>query len=219
MASVFPGILQHYSKPDWIRERAILAPKNESVTKLNLQVQQMLPGMGKSYHSIDTVMDPSEAVNYPTEFLNSLDPSGCPPHILHLKVGAPIILLRNLNSPKLCNGTRLIIKTLHSNLIEATILTGCGSGESVFIPRIPIIPNDLPFSFKRLQFPVRLAFAMTINKAQGQSLRVAGINLEQPCFSHGQLYVACSRVGSPKRLFIWAPEGKTKNIVYQKALQ
>ncbi|XP_064085389.1 uncharacterized protein LOC135200711 [Macrobrachium nipponense] len=56
--------------------------------------------------------------------------------------------------------------------------------------------------FKRLQFPVRLAFAMTINKAQGQSLRVAGINLEQPCFSHRQLYVACSRVGSPERLFI-----------------
>ena len=219
MASVFPGILQHYFKPDWIRERAILAPKNESVTKLNLQVQRMLPGNGKSYLSIDTVMDPSEAVHYPMEFLNSLDPSGCPPHILHLKVGAPIILLRNLDSPRLCNGTRLIIKTLHSNLIEATILTGCGAGENVFIPRIPIIPNDLPFSFKRLQFPIRLAFAMTINKAQGQSLRVAGINLEQACFSHGQLYVACSRVGSPKRLFIFSPEGKTKNIVYQKALQ
>ncbi|XP_064117691.1 ATP-dependent DNA helicase PIF6-like [Macrobrachium nipponense] len=73
--------------------------------------------------------------------------------------------------------------------------------------------------FKRLQFPVRLAFAMTINKAQGQSLRVAGINLEQPCFSHRQLYVACSRVGSPEHLFILSLEGKTKNIVYQKALQ
>ncbi|XP_064120169.1 uncharacterized protein LOC135224776 [Macrobrachium nipponense] len=73
--------------------------------------------------------------------------------------------------------------------------------------------------FKCLQFQVRLAFAMTINKAQGQSLRVAGINLEQPCFSHGQLYVACSRVGSLERLFILSPEGKTKNIVYQKALR
>ncbi|XP_064117892.1 uncharacterized protein LOC135223357 [Macrobrachium nipponense] len=73
--------------------------------------------------------------------------------------------------------------------------------------------------FKRLQCPVRLAFAMTINKVQGQSLRVAGINLEQPCFSQGQLYVACSRVGSPERLFISSPEGKTKNIVYQKALR
>ncbi|XP_063931200.1 uncharacterized protein LOC135143251 [Zophobas morio] len=69
------------------------------------------------------------------------------------------------------------------------------------IPRIPMVPTDLPFTFKRLQFPVRLAFAMAINKAQGQSLRVAGLNLGNPCFSHGQLYVACSRVGIPKTLF------------------
>ncbi|XP_064116498.1 uncharacterized protein LOC135222344 [Macrobrachium nipponense] len=116
-----------------ICEKAILATKNESVTKLNLQVQRMLPGNGKSCYSIDTVMDPSEAVNYPTEFLNSLNPRGCLPHVLDLKVGAPIILLRNLDSPKHCNGTRLIIKTLHSNLIEAMILTGCGTGENVFI--------------------------------------------------------------------------------------
>jgi ATP-dependent DNA helicase PIF1 len=113
----------------------------------------------------------------------------------------------------------LKIKAFTDNLIEATILTGCAKGENVFIPRIPLIPGDLPFEFKRLQFPIRLAFAMSINKAQGQSLKVAGINLENPCFSHGQLYVACSRVGNPKHLYIHSPEGKTKNIVYQKALQ
>jgi hypothetical protein len=55
-----------------------------------------------------------------------------------------------------------------------------------------------PFDFKRLQFPVRLAFAMLISKAQGQSRKVAGINLETPYFSHGQLYVACTRVGTGK---------------------
>ncbi|GFX51010.1 ATP-dependent DNA helicase [Trichonephila clavipes] len=77
----------------------------------------------------------------------------------------------------------------------------------------------MPFEFKRLQFPVRLAFAMTINKAQGQSLQVCGLNLENPCFSHGQLYVACSRVGKPSDLFDYAPDGKTRNIVYPTALQ
>ena len=60
----------------------------------------------------------------------------------------------------------------------------------------------MPFDFKRLQFPVRLAFAITINKARGQSLSVAGINLEIP---HGQLYVACSRVETPKDLNVYAP--------------
>jgi ATP-dependent DNA helicase PIF1 len=60
---------------------------------------------------------------------------------------------------------------------------------------------------------------MSINKAQGQSLKVAGVNLETPCFSHGQLYVACSRVGTGKNLYVFAPDGKTKNVVYQTALQ
>ncbi|UYV83343.1 hypothetical protein LAZ67_23000652, partial [Cordylochernes scorpioides] len=71
---------------------------------------------------------------------------------------------------------------------EATILTGCFQNE-VFIPRIPLIHDDkhYPLHFKRLQFPIRVSFVMSINKAQGQSLKIAGIDLEQPCFSHGQL--------------------------------
>jgi ATP-dependent DNA helicase PIF1 len=70
----------------------------------------------------------------------------------------------------------------------------------------------VPYQFKRLQFPIRLSFAMTINKAQGQSLKVAGVHLQTPCFSHGQLYVAFSRVGANKNLIIFAPYGKTTNI-------
>jgi ATP-dependent DNA helicase PIF1 len=100
------------------------------------------------------------------------------------------------------------------NVIEATILTGKGKVETVFIPRIPLIPTDLPFNFKRLQFPVRLAFM--INKSQGQSIKYCGVDLRSPCFSHGQLYVACSRAGSPKNLFVLAPGGATKNVVYNQ---
>jgi ATP-dependent DNA helicase PIF1 len=116
------------------------------------------------------------------------------------------------------NGTRLAVKRLMPNLIEATLLTGKAKGEFVLIPRIPLIPTDMPFEFKRLQFPVRLSFAMSINKAQGQTLQVCGLDLEEPCFSHGQLYVSSSRVGTPNCLFVYGPNGQTKNIVYTNVL-
>lgn len=216
---VFPSLTTSYKNPDWLRERAILAPKNDDVNKLNEQIQLKLPGKLIKYKSIDTVMAEEQAVNYPTEFLNSLEPPGMPPHVLTLKVGSPVILIRNLNAPKLCNGTRLTIKNCSPNLIEATIIGDRFKGEDVLIPRIPMISNDLPFEFKRLQFPLRLAFAIIINKAQGQSLTIAGLILENSCFSHGQLYVACSRIGTPKNLYVFTPNKKTKNIVYPLALR
>ena len=88
-------------------------------------------------------------------------------------------------------------KKLTINVIHATMLKGKFKDAKVLIPRIRMIPTDMHFEFKRIQFPIRVAFAMTINKSQGQSLSVRGLNLDNPCFSHGQLYVACSRVGKP----------------------
>ncbi|GBL79097.1 hypothetical protein AVEN_92353-1 [Araneus ventricosus] len=104
------------------------------------------------------------------------------------------------------------------NIIEATIMTGHAAGEDVLIPRIPIIPSDFPFQFKRIQFHVRLSFAMSTNKAQGQSLKIVGLDLLRPCFSHGELYVGCSRVGNADNLYILVPNGRTKNIVYPETL-
>ena len=114
------------------------------------------------------MVNAEEVTVYPTEFLNSLTPNGFPPHNLKLKVGCPVMMLRNLDAPKLCNGTRLIIKQLGSHVIEATIMTGQAKGENIFIPRIPLIPSDSVIEFKRLQFPLRPCFAMTINKSQGK---------------------------------------------------
>jgi ATP-dependent DNA helicase PIF1 len=136
------------------------------VNAINLQIQKELSGETTSYKSVDTVTDVNEAVQYHTEFLNSFEPSGMPLHNLLLKIGSPIMLLRNLDAPRLRNGARLCVKSLMPHVIEATILTGCAKSEDVFISRIPMVPTDMPFEFKRLQFPVCLTFAMSINKAQ-----------------------------------------------------
>ncbi|VDN05277.1 unnamed protein product, partial [Onchocerca ochengi] len=77
-----------------------------------------------TYRTFDTVMEADEAINYPSEFLNSLDLTGMLPRVLQLKIGVPIIMLRNINQPKLCNGTRLAVKKLMSNVVEASVLTG-----------------------------------------------------------------------------------------------
>ncbi|XP_044591378.1 ATP-dependent DNA helicase PIF1-like [Cotesia glomerata] len=208
----------NYLNHNWLSHRAILAAKNVDVDEINFQIQQLLPGDLMSFKSIDTVVNENESVNFPTEFLNSLDIPGMPPHNLQLNIGSPMILLRNLNPPQLCNGTRLIIKKITGNIHEATILTGKFKGKMVLLPRIPMIPSDSTIPFKRLQFPIRLAFAMSINKSQGQTMSICSLDLENPCFSHGQLYVACSRVGKPSNIFVLAKDRLTKNIVHRLVL-
>jgi ATP-dependent DNA helicase PIF1 len=99
-----------------LRDRVILAANNEDVHEIMNQILAMLPGVVTEYKSIDIVVDADEVVHFPPEFLNSLDSAGLPPNRLLLKVGSPIILLRNLDPSKLCNGTRLCVKKMLGNV-------------------------------------------------------------------------------------------------------
>ena len=110
--------------------------------------------------------------------------------------------MRN-SSGGLCNGTRLSIKNLYEYNIEAVILTGENS--TVFIHRITSNTEKnsfFPFTSNRKQFPIRLAFAIAINKSQGQYFENLGLYIHKPLFSHGQLFVALSRGKNPKKIFI-----------------
>lgn len=88
------------------------------------------------------------------------------------------------------------------------------SSRTFLLPQFPIIPTDMPIEFKRVQFPIIVAFAMTINKPQDQTISVCSLDLGIRCFSHEQLYVVCSRVDKPSSLFVLAEDELTKNIVH-----
>lgn len=219
IAKVYPDLLSNMLDPDWLRDRSILAPHNVTVNEINAKIlDKLVQTPARVFKSVDTCRNPEDATSFPTEVLNSLHDSDMPPHELTLKVGAPIMILRNIRPPKLCNGTRLVITSLQGYVIHAKIIAGKHRGEHVLIPRIPFHPENLIVQMQRLQFPVRLAYALTINKSQGQTLKVAGIELAKQCFSHGQLYVALSRVGSPSSLFIHTFTGHARNVVYRRAL-
>nr|ABN08822.1 Helicase, putative [Medicago truncatula] len=164
-------------------------------------------------------------------FLVVLFSQGLPNHELNLKVGVPIMLLRNIDQPLgLCNGMRLIITQMGNFVLEAKIISGNSIGQKVYIPRLTLSPSPsdtkLPFMFQRKQFPIMVSFAITINKSQGQSLKNVGIYLPKLIFSHGQLYVALSRVTSRDdglKMLICDDEGhvsnKTNNVIYKEVFQ
>ncbi|PNY07550.1 helicase-like protein [Trifolium pratense] len=184
--STYPNLLENMNEPSFFRDRAILAPTNSVVGSVNDYILDMISTDEKIYLSYDSSCNENSAVDVPDnvhtpEFLNTIASSGIPNHKLRLKIGVPVMLMRNMDqSSGLCNGTRLIITKMGTYVVEGMIISGSHIGEKVFIPRLSLIPSDkrLPFRFKRRQFPLSVSFAMTINKSQGQSLKNVGPTIQ-----------------------------------------
>ncbi|QQP37176.1 ATP-dependent DNA helicase [Caligus rogercresseyi] len=213
---------------EWLCERSILCPTNHGVDNINNLMTRLFEGNARIYTSRDSVSENQHL--YPVEFLNSICLSGMASHRIVLKKGMPIMLLRNLDPANgHCNGSRYVVEDLKPHMISAKLITGPNKGSILLIPRIHFsnVSEDFPFTLTRKQFPVRPCFAMTANKAQGQSLKKVGINLkEHQMFSHGQLYVAMSRASKDTDIKIFGAKphpsvpGKilVENVVYPEIL-
>lgn len=127
--------------------------------------------------------------------------------VVRLKPGAHVMMLNNDRSERWVNGSRGVVKTCNPEWIEVEL---ADTGEShlvepaVWVPA-GTAPEDYPTAPKFVQMPVKLAWAITIHKAQGLSLSEIEVDMGSGAFSPGQTYVALSRVTTPSGLHVRTP--------------
>lgn len=233
IAEIYGDLTARYQEPNYLVDRTILTPLNKDVWDINDKLLKAFPGTEYLKKSRDMLSDPELNWHYPKEDLWKFRTGGFPLHELKLKIGVPVILLRNIASREgLCNGTRMLVEDIQEHTIVCRLVTGTKKGQLAFIHRISLNHDNkqVYLPFHRQQFPLQLAFAMTCHKAQGQTLKHVGLYLPTPVFAHGQLYTALSRVTHPKNLTILIENTETqgtfvgydgiytKNIVHKQAL-
>jgi len=120
------------------------------------------------------------------------------PAKLELKEGAKIIFCRNYNKDlNLVNGMMGVIVEIDDGWIDVKIENGTVHR----IQKASYLINTRYFSCSRIQYPFKLAWALTIHKSQGATLNAAIISLKN-IFAPGQAYVALSRVVNMNNIFI-----------------
>ncbi len=190
-----------------------LCSNNESIDKLNAIVQRMI--MGTEYKvmsrdSFEEVDDPNGHLKkmLTKAVINKFWKNGVPNHELILKMGDLCLVTRVINSLGLANNSRVRVTNVRMHSVKVIIM-GDNEGQTVRIPCIIFkfrMPYGKLYQLTRRQFPLRLAYAMTYNKSQAQTLSKVLLDITSPPFSHGQLYVALSHVQDYNKIRFYVTE-------------
>ncbi len=212
-------------------KKAILSGTNRNIDQLNKEVLKRLPGEEFELLSADhCVLDnnsPDEKF-LPNDILHKISEPGIPEHCINVKKGTICIITRNLSfADGLVNGSKVIIRNASNRIVQADLLRDGFPPKRVSIPRInfTFTPRNSTATICRRQFPLRVAYCLTFNKSQGQTLDRVGLDLRSDVFAHGQLYVALGRVRNRASIRVLVPEHRvhgntalTANIVYPELL-
>lgn len=208
----------------WENTHQILALTLETCAAVNDLCFDKLPGNLTCMPASDSYVDCRDPDDFPPEYIESLDMKGAPPWLLKFKLGAKYMCIRNLDLKRgIVNGTLLKLLSIGRHTAQFQILTGKASGSVDIFTRavFTITPeaSGLPFTVIRTQFPIIPAYCLSVHKAQGQSLQCVGLIFESDPFTHGQLYVALSRVAGWHKVFTMFQGDNIKNHVLRHLLQ
>jgi hypothetical protein len=204
-------------------ERQILALTLETCAAVNAMCFDMLPGAQSDIPAADAYVDCQDPDAFPHDYVESLDMKGAPPWMLRFKIGAKYMCIRNLDLQRgIVNGTMMRLVWIGRYIAQFLILSGKSAGSCEIFTKsmFTITPeaSGLPFTILRRQFPVIPAYCLSVHKAQGQTLKKVGLIFESDPFTHGQLYVALSRVAGWDCITACHTSNNIKNVVLRHLL-
>ncbi len=164
---------------------------------INNHCIQSVTGIDRQVFAADTYVNCRQPDMYPREIISAMRMPGAPGSCLQLKIGARYMIIKNMMR-EVFNGVRCeLVAFAGSKCVFVKLISGPGSGTVTLLPSCVFIisseQSGLPFNIRRRQLPLILSYAVTVHKAQGQTLSKVGLFITSPVFTHGQLYTALSR--------------------------